>query len=290
MTTSTGHDRRQATISAHVATALFSVTGVFGNLIHLPATQIVFGRVLVASLVLAAFRRGRLATSRRQVARFAISGVILAISWVTFFHAVQVSSVAIALISFSTFPLFSILLEWAISRSRMLLTDVLAAVLVIAGVVVISTGSISGGSVPQGVIWGTSSGLTYALLAVFNKRSVQGTDSWTIVFWQDAFAAVALLPFAIAGGVGPSGNDVLLLVLLGTAFTALSHSLFIGALKVLRSQTASVIGSLEPLYGSIVALFVLGEVPTGRTVAGGAVMLLGVISLVRAERQAATTS
>jgi hypothetical protein len=38
-------------------------------------------------------------------------GMILAIHWTTFFKAIQVSTIAIALLTFSTFPVFITFLE-----------------------------------------------------------------------------------------------------------------------------------------------------------------------------------
>ena len=47
-----------------------------------------------------------------------LSGVILAIHWLTFFHAIQVSTVAIGLIGFATFPIFVTFLEPIMYRQK----------------------------------------------------------------------------------------------------------------------------------------------------------------------------
>jgi drug/metabolite transporter (DMT)-like permease len=67
--------------------------------------------------------------------------------------------------------------------------------------------------------------------------------------------------------------DWALLALLGVGFTTLAHTLFIGSLRRLRAQTAAIVSALEPVYGIVGAALLLGEVPTGRALAGGAVIL-----------------
>ncbi|MBD0270020.1 MAG: EamA family transporter, partial [Cyanobacteria bacterium Co-bin8] len=64
-----------------------------------------------------------------------------------------------------------------------------------------------------------------------------------------------------------------LLLVLGVLCTALAHTLFIESLAVLRTQLASVISALEPVYGILLAVVLLGEIPNARTLAGGLLIL-----------------
>jgi drug/metabolite transporter (DMT)-like permease len=67
--------------------------------------------------------------------------------------------------------------------------------------------------------------------------------------------------------------DMLWLALLGIVFTGVAHSLFIRGLAHVKAQTASVIASLEPVYGILAAALLLAEMPTLRELAGGVVIL-----------------
>ncbi|MEQ9570407.1 MAG: EamA family transporter, partial [Longimicrobiales bacterium] len=105
-------------LSVHLAVLLFGAAGLFGKLLALPPTVIVLGRVVFASAALGAVlaARGRRGTDRRAggggpVWGLAALGLLLAVHWVTFFHAIQVSSVAVGLLTFATFPVFAALLE-----------------------------------------------------------------------------------------------------------------------------------------------------------------------------------
>jgi len=68
-------------------------------------------------------------------------------------------------------------------------------------------------------------------------------------------------------------HEVLLLLLLGIVFTGISHSLFISGLKNIKTQAASIISSLEPVYGILFAIFLLSEIPALREVFGGIIIL-----------------
>ena len=119
------------------------------------------------------------------------------------------------------------------------------------------------------------SGITFALLAVANRRWVATRPAADVAFWQNGWAALALLPLCLAGTVPQVGaREIGLLLVLGVVCTALAHTLFIASLRALSAHTASVIAALEPVYGIVLALWLLSEVPGWRTVAG-AVLIVG---------------
>ena len=88
-----------------------------------------------------------------------------------------------------------------------------------------------------------------------------------------ATAVLILLPFLFILQPNFTTQDIMLLVLLGVVFTGIAHTLFIGGLSHVKAQTASIIASLEPVYGIITAVIFLGEIPTLRVVVGGVIIL-----------------
>ena len=76
-------------------------------------------------------------------------------------------------------------------------------------------------------------------------------------------------------------REIMLLIVLGLACTALAHTLFISGLAVVTAHTASVIAALEPVYGIALALVFLGEVPAPRTIAGGALIVAAAVIATR---------
>ena len=94
-------------VSANVAVLLFGLAGVLGKLSLLPAPLIVFGRSFFAGLVLLAvcwFRHISLRPKRSRDSYLLLGqGVLLALHWTAFFQAINVSNVAIGLLSFRAF-------------------------------------------------------------------------------------------------------------------------------------------------------------------------------------------
>ena len=89
-------------LEIHIAVLLFGLAGLFGKLLLLPPTIIVFGRVFFAtiflSLVLLYLKQGIRLRQKQDYFFMALTGFILAVHWVTFFQAIQVSTVAIGLL------------------------------------------------------------------------------------------------------------------------------------------------------------------------------------------------
>jgi drug/metabolite transporter (DMT)-like permease len=274
----------------HAAVLLFGLAGLFGKLLSLAPIVLVFGRVLFASLTLlvaAGLWRGLLGPlSQRSFLAFAALGILLAVHWTTFFQAVQASSVALALLAFSTFPVFVAFLEPLFFREKWHVADVMLAALALTGVAILMPSFDPGDRAMHGVLWGIASGLTFAFLSLLNRKFVRGHSSITIALWQDVFAAVALLPFVVLERPTFTTRDVLLLLVLGVLCTAVAHSLFIAALHGLKARTASMITCLEPVYGTILAALFLDEVPSMRTVLGGVIVLaVAFRATVRAGRE-----
>jgi drug/metabolite transporter (DMT)-like permease len=271
--------RARNLLQIHAAVVLFGLAGLFGKFLDLAPVVIVFGRVALAAptLLLAAalWNLPLRPASRRGLLAFAALGVLLAVHWTTFFQSVQVSSVAVALITFSTFPVFVALLEPPLFREGLRAGDLILAALALAGVVILIPSFEAGDRVTQGVLWGVASGLTFALLSLLNRHYVRQQSGITIALYQDAFATLALLPFVLPRWPALGARDVLLLVVLGVLCTAVAHSLFITGLRGVRARTASMIACLEPVYGTALAALLLREVPSTRTTVGG-LLVLGV--------------
>jgi len=283
--------KRQGLLEIHLATALFGLAGLFGKWLALSPLLIVLGRVLFASLTLALLililGQSLRAIPLRTCLLLAGLGGILAFHWTAFFQSIQVSTVAIGLLAYSSFPVFTVLLEPALLRERLDGVNLLLAGVCLFGLFLIVPRFDPADAVFQGVVWGLLSGLSFAVLTVFNRRLTQVYSSLAIALVEDLGAAFFLLPSLLLYRGGLTGRDVALLVFLGVVCTAGSHTLFIQGMRRVRAQTASIISSLEPVYGIALAFLLLAEVPSARTLAGG-VVILGAVALISAREGSRT--
>ena len=90
----------------HIAVMLFSVSGVIGQFVEVPSVLVAMGRVICSSIILftiAKVKKNNLALeSKKDYALIIFTGMVLAAHWTTFFQSIQVSTVAIGTITFST--------------------------------------------------------------------------------------------------------------------------------------------------------------------------------------------
>jgi drug/metabolite transporter (DMT)-like permease len=274
--------QRQALIQVHVAVFLFGLAGLFGKFLALPASFIVLGRTGFATMALGLWLLQQQTSlkpqSRRDLLGLVVLGMLLAFHWYSFFLAVQLSTVAIGLLTFSSFPVFVTALEPWFFKTRWRWRDGAIAAAVLLGVALVIPEYSFSASSTVGAGWGLLSGLSFALLQLVNKGYRQRYSALAIALYQNGFACLSLLlvtPLSIAL-LTPSSLGLLLI--LGVLCTALAHTLFIESLAVLRTQLASVISALEPVYGILLAALLLSEIPDARTLVGG-LLILGTTTL-----------
>lgn len=273
--------KKRAFISVNFAVLLFGLAGLFAKWIRLPALTITFGRVLFSSAALGLFmlfrkQSFRLST-RKDLLLLMGAGVILAVHWWSFLAAIQLSTVAIGTITFSAFPLFVTFLEPPVFHQRLKTRNVLLAVLILIGVFITIPEFSLENSTFTGILVGLLSALTYAVLTLMNKVFAGKYSSTLTAFYEQATAAIVLLPVVMqAGGFHPAGRDLALLLFLGIVTTALAHTLFISGLKELPAQLAGICSSMETVYGILFALLFLGEIPSIREIIG-AVIIIGAV-------------
>ncbi len=268
---------KAALLQVHASVFLFGLSGLFGKFLDLPATVIVLGRTgfatLALGLVLGLGGQTLRPRSAQDLLGMALLGGLLAFHWVSFFHSIQLATVAIGLLTFSSFPVFVTLLEPLLFKTPWRWRDGAIAALVVLGVALVIPEYRPGSATTLGAIWGLLSGLSFALLQLLNKGYRQRYSALAIAFYQDFFACLSLLAIAPLTSLALSTREVGLLLVLGVLCTAVAHTLFIESLAVLRTQTASIISALEPVYGILLAALVLGEVPSFRTLVGGGLIL-----------------
>lgn len=264
----------------HLAVILFGFAGLFGKFLFCSPLVIVFGRTSFAALALLPLvlasrsETAQLCLTRRRMGNYMLLGALLAVHWCAFFLSIQISTVALGLLTFSTFPLFVTLLEPLFFKQRVKRQDVIMALFVFAGLVLVLPSFDFSEKPVKGALWGIFSGLTFALLAILNKRNIVLEPPVRLAFFQNLFASAAILPvFALVPQAVPAPGQILLLAILGVIFTALAHTLFISSLTNLRAATVSIITCLEPLYGIILAVILLGEIPNLGMVVGGIIIL-----------------
>ena len=282
---------RQSLLQLNLAVLLFGFTGLFGKWLTLSPLVIVFGRVSFAfvgvSLLMFFSRRRVKLKRRRDVGPMLLMSALLAAHWIAFFASIQVSNVAICLISFSTAPILIALLEPLFFPAESLRArNVFVAIVVTVGVAVATPSWSLDNSATQGILWGLVSGLALAFLTLLNRQQVAHYSPFVITFYQMGLVAVLLFPAVWLSRPQITPRDLELLACLGIIFTGAAQLLFLRGLRGVSARLASIVSSgMEVIYGLILAAIILHEIPRARTLIGGAIILGATLYAMNSQRE-----
>ena len=116
---------------------------------------------------------------------------------------------------------------------------------------------------------------------------MDGLDDLTVTGFGFTIGGLLLMPLAgLAGGIAfrPGLAAIGLLLALGTGPTAVAYTLFFRGLRTTAASTAARLALLEPLTGTILAAWLLGERLSATGIAGAAIIGAAVILTVQADR------
>jgi drug/metabolite transporter (DMT)-like permease len=261
--------------------ASWGFVSVIAAAVDLRPEVLVFWRCLLAAaslpLLLVVLRR--LASFRldRHRVRILLLGVLLAAHWFLFFAAIKRSSVAVAILTVYTAPIFVAFLAPRLLRERRSRVGLAALAISVPGLVLIALAG-EGGVRPDAVAiaFGLGAAVTYALLIVGVKSVTRDVSPFVLAFWQYVIVAAALAPFlAAADSTVPSGDEWLSVLVLGLVLTGGMGALYVWNLRHVTAQAAGLLAYLEPVSASVLAWAILGQALGWQVALGGAAVLAG---------------
>ena len=257
---------RRALIELHICVVLWGFTAILGKLITLPATQLVWWRMLLVTVALACFPRVWRALkyiTPRQMLVFAGIGGVVALHWLAFYGSVKLANASVAATTMALAPAVTALIEPAITGSRFERHNLLLGILVIPGVALVV------GGIPDSMhlgFWvGVISAALAALFNALNKRFLGHHDAMAVT-WLELGAGflvlAAIAAFAAPNGAGvvlPSVRDGAWLLVLAILCTLIPFAVSLATLRHLSAFTAQLAINLEPVYAIAIAILFLGE-------------------------------
>lgn len=258
---------KRAWLELHFAVLCFGFTAILGAWITLSALMLVWWRVGITSLSMVAWMKGLGSLPRmpRELLwKFAGIGVLVALHWLTFYGSIKLANASIALICLATASLFTAFMEPWILRRRILRIEVLLGLLVIPGMALVVT------TVDPAHWLGLAAGLVSAALAalfsILNKKLITRANPLEITLLELSAAFFFLTGvigvMAVSGNLPrmmPSSEDWVHLLVLSLVCTTLAYVLSLRALRYLSAFAANLTINLEPVYGIVLAIFLLGE-------------------------------
>lgn len=210
--------------------------------------------------------------------KITISGVLLAIHFITYFYSLDYSNVAIALLTLYTFPAFTAIIEPVFTKTPFKLFDLILACVSLIGVMIMVPKFSLQNEYSFAIILGLISSVTYVFRNLLLLAPAKTHSGSTLMLYQLIVLTIVVTPFWFFIDGIPSQNDWYGLIALALITTVLGHTLFVMSLKKLNATTASLLSCLAPVLGIIWAYVFLHEVPTSKTMIGGLIILTTVVS------------
>ncbi|HLW62611.1 MAG TPA: DMT family transporter [Flavobacterium sp.] len=247
-------------LELHLIVFIWGFTAILGQLISLDALPLVFTRIALAVFVIfmyLQYKKKSLALHPRDILRFLIFGFVIALHWLTFFHAIKISNISITLACISTGAFFTSLLEPVFYKRKLILYEVLLGCMVVVGLLLIFQFETQ---YKMGIIMGLISAFLSACFSIINGKLAHTHDSVVISFYELLGGLFILAVFLFyRGGVSAfqfdfQPLDYLWLGILGTICTAYPFIATIDIMKYLSPYTVMLTINLEPIYGILLAV------------------------------------
>jgi drug/metabolite transporter (DMT)-like permease len=255
------------------AAVLWSTSGFFAKAPYFqgwPGPTLAFWRALFACVVL-----WPLVRQPRWNWRLVPMTLLFAAMNYSYLSAMAQGTAANAIWLQMTAPVWVLLVGVTVFRERAIGRDWWLLLFVAAGVGTILWHELQGAA-PAAVGWGLASGMFYAgvVLALRNLRALE--SAWLAALNHLA-TAICLAPFALGAAPFPHGMQWGLLASFGIVQMGLPYILFARGLRSIPGHEATALGMIEPLLVPVWVLLAWGERPAWWTLAGGGLILFGLM-------------
>lgn len=277
---------RKTSISArnfleiHLATLFISTSGFFGRYIDLPAPLTIAIRAALALLFLILYCKWKNKAFQIQnsdIFPILASGVLMGIHWVTYFMSLQLSNVAIGMISLFTYPVLTAFLEPFFLKIKFQKIHLLLGLLVMLGIYFLVPEINIENTNTLAIAIGVFSALCYSIRNLILKTKVNSYEGSVLMSYQMGIISLLLIPTYFIYDLDEVNTEWGGLIGVALITTMIGHTMFINTFKHFSITTISLISSSQPVFGIIIGALFLSEIPAWSTIFGGALILTAVV-------------
>ncbi|MGH7446411.1 MAG: DMT family transporter [Longimicrobiales bacterium] len=282
-----------------VAVLAISWAGPLVRFASAPALAIAAWRLLISvafiAVVLVVRRTPLPNLSRRDWLLACTAGLFLALHFWSWIASIGMTTVSSSVVLVSTQPVFVALLSGALLGERATPWQWTGILIAVAGTIVIAWGDFGlGAQAVRGDALALAGAVFVSVYYVIGRRLRTQVDLWWYIFLVYGIAALALvLATALMPGVPLTGfpaRDWLIFAALAAGPMMLGHTAVNYALRYVRAYIANLAILGEPVGATLIAwlLPAIAEVPAAQTIAGGALILIGIAVTVMKPGNAAS--
>lgn len=251
-------------LNLHLIVFIWGFTAILGALISIDADALVWFRMLFASVFLFLFLYFNKESFRIPIKEFfklIFVGLLIAVHWIFFFEAIHVGNVSITLAVFSLGAFLTSILEPLFYGRKILWYEVFFGLIIIAGLAMILQVEIN---YLSGILYALASIIIGVLFTLMNGKLIEKHEPSVITFYE-FLAGVFFISiyFLITNKFNSeffilTKNDWIYILILSSVCTAYAFTASVKVMRILSPYTVMLTTSLEPVYGIILAYFIIG--------------------------------
>ena len=251
-------------LKLHFIVFIWGFTAVLGALLTIESTSIVWYRMLLASLFLGmyiVYKKIKFKISLTLLLKLVFVGLLIALHWILFFKAIQVSNVSITLSIFSLGAFFASLLEPLFFGRKIIAYEVFFGLLTILGLGLIMKVEVN---YLEGIIYALISIVIGVVFTILNGKLIQKEDATIITFYEFLAGTFFISIYFLiqnkftANFFVLNTNDWMILLVLSSICTAYAFTASVKVMEQLSPYTVMLTTNLEPVYGIVLAYFIIG--------------------------------
>lgn len=264
-----------------------SFSAIFVRFSDAASTVLVLYRMLICVLLLCPLiaiwhRKELVQLSMKELLLCMISGLFLGAHFACYFESLRYTNIASSVVLVDTEVFFVALGGFVFLKERLNMKNWLGIAITFAGSVMVTVGDQGGGQL-SGDILALAGAMCSAVYTLIGRKARRGMSTtmytWIVYF----FAGLVALAASVRGDysfIDIGAKNLLLALGLAVMCTLLGHSIFSWGLKYEKASFVSTAKLLEPVFAAFLGIIFLREIPSVSSVAGGAVIIIGIVLCV----------
>ncbi|TRX36412.1 DMT family transporter [Flavobacterium sp. ZT3R18] len=258
------NDNLKSYLSLHFIVFIWGFTAILGALITIDSDFLVWYRMFFAAVFIAVFigiKKKSFRVSPKSFLKLIVVGLLIALHWIFFFEAIKISTVSITLSVFSLGAFFASLLEPLFFGRRILWYEVFFGMIIIAGLGLIMQVEIH---YLNGMVLALVSIILGVLFTLMNGKLIKDHDPSVISFYEFLAGFFFITIYFLFQGKFTSDFFVMttknwiLILILASVCTAYAFTASVMVMRQLSPYTVMLTTNLEPVYGIVLAFFIIG--------------------------------
>ena len=257
-------DNLKSYLNLHLIVFIWGFTAILGALISIQADALVWYRMLIAAVFLFLFifiKKESFRIPIKEFFKLILVGLLIALHWIFFFEAIHVSNVSITLAVFSLGAFLASILEPIFYGRKVLWYEVLFGLIIIAALSMILQVEIN---YFEGIMYALVSIIIGVLFTLMNGKLIEKHEPSVITFYEFLAGVFFITIYFLFTNKFNTDffilttNDWVYLLILSSVCTAYAFTASVKVMRILSPYTVMLTTSLEPVYGIVLAYFIIG--------------------------------